>query len=138
MLDTAAKSEGIEVKEQKPQQPGPELETRTGKFNQAVISIDDTPEKGKARAETIGGELSKGGAIVGEAKVVGNHVEMPVSYHTKTPNIQHINDTLDKAANSSGIQVKENGEDRGARLQGARDVARESGGGSTLMERERS
>ena len=136
VLEKSAKSDGIEVKEQKPQQPGPELETRNGKFNQAVISIEDNPEKGKARAETIGGELSKGGAIVGEAKVVGNHVEMPVSYHTKTPNIQHINDTLDKAAGSSGIQVKENGEDRGARLQGAQQVARETAG--TSMERERS
>lgn len=138
VLDQAEKSEGIAVKEQKPQQPGPELEPRNGKFNQAIISIDDTPEKGKARAETIGGELSKGGAIVGEAKVVGNHIEMPVSYHTKAPNIQHINDTLDKAANSSGIQVKENGEDRGARLQGARDVAQERATAGAAMERERS
>ena len=96
---------------------------REGQFAHAHIVIDDADQKGTARAgrvrEAFGGE----GVVVGEAKKDGHgHVEMDVSYHTHSPNIEKINNTLDKAGNTAGIEVQESAVDRSARYRGAQDV----------------
>jgi|GEM_PF-2602352 len=125
VLDKAAASPAVDVREQNPVKPRPELEKREGQFNQAIITIADDPggPTGKDRTAAITGDLSKAGAIVGEAKEVNGRVEVPISYHTHTPGIQQINESLDRAAGSAGVSVQERGEDRGARLQGAQELA---------------
>ncbi|MDF7815263.1 pentapeptide repeat-containing protein [Hymenobacter sp. YC55] len=102
-----------------PKQDWPE---REGQFNKANIVVDDFDKRGVARAENIKGDLTKEGAVVGEVKKDGHgHVEMNVTYHTHTPNIDRINSTLDRAGNSPGIEVQETATDRSARYQGAID-----------------
>lgn len=125
VLTKAEASPGVEVREQHPQRSTPELEKRAGQFNQAVITIAEAPgaPNGKERAAALTADLSRAGAIVGEAQSVNGRVEVPVSYHTHAAGIQQINESLDKAANSTGISVQESGEDRGARLRGAQEVA---------------
>lgn len=96
---------------------------REGQFNKAHIVVDDFDSTGKGRAENIKGDLAKEGAIVSEVKKDGHgHVEMDVTYHTHSPNIDKINNTLEGAANSNGIEVQETSTDRSARYQGAIDL----------------
>jgi hypothetical protein len=125
VLEKAQASQGVEVKEQNPQRPGPELENRQGQFNQATIVIEEKPghHEGKDRADTMTSDLRRAGAVVGEAKESNGKVEVPVAYHTHASNIQGINESLDKAAWSPGVAVQENGQDRSARIQGAQEVA---------------
>ena len=103
-----------------PKQDWPE---REGQFAKAHIIIDDADHKGEARAGRVREAFGGGGVVVSEAKKDGHgHVEMDVSYHTHSPNIEKINNTLDKAGNTAGIEVQESSVDRSARYQGANDL----------------
>lgn len=95
---------------------------RAGQFNKAHIVVDDFDQRGQGRAEAVKTAFVQEGAVVGEAKKDGHgHVELDVTYHTHSPNIEKINRTLDQAGNTPGIEVQESSTDRSARYQGAND-----------------
>jgi len=95
---------------------------REGQFNKAHIVVDDFDQRGTSRAEAVKKAFTQEGAVVGEVKKDGHgHVELDVTYHTHSPNIEKINRTLDQAGNTPGIEVRELDTDRSARYQGAID-----------------
>lgn len=101
---------------------------REGQFSKAHIVVDDADQKGQGRAERIKTDLGNAGVSVGEVKKDGHgHVELDVTYHSHSPNIEQINNTLDKAGNSLGIEVRELDTDRTARYQGAIDQLQSKG-----------